>query len=102
MSKNKSVPEEEIIHLDSDILDTFSKTLENTINTFLDNYEGVDPRMELAVAMGLFAAQISIDRGLDEEEFLELMRSLYKDQGLEEDDELEKDADEQQDKKLLN
>ncbi len=65
--------------LDEDMMAEFADKLETTINMVCEKYAGRDPRLELMVTLGLFAAQVSTDAGYDRDEFTDLMADMYDD-----------------------
>lgn len=83
-SKKDSVTEQ-TTKLNEDLLDQFTNELEVTINKVCERNPDQDPRLELAVTLGLFAAQVSIDSGFNKEEFLTLMADMYDDSSSEPD-----------------
>jgi hypothetical protein len=70
---------DEHVELDEELVDQFSSELETTINTVCENNPDVDPRLELLVSLGMFAAQVGIDSGFTCDEFLNLLKDLYHD-----------------------
>lgn len=91
MAKNKKQKKTEIVEtnitdqdtgttqLNEKLLDQFTNRLEFTINQVCEDNPGMDPRLELAVTLGLFAAQVSIDSGFNKQEFLNLMSDMFDD-----------------------
>lgn len=65
--------------LNEKLLDEFSDELETTINKVCEENSDLDPRLELLVTLGLFAAQVGIDSGYNKEEFLALMGEMFDD-----------------------
>lgn len=70
---------EESAELDEEIMAEFSDKLETTINIVCEKFAGQDPRLELMVTLGLFAAQVGADAGYDRNEFIALMGDMYDD-----------------------
>ncbi len=77
MTKQDS--ETNITTLNEKLLDEFSGSLENAINTVCENNPCTDPRLELLVTLCNFSAQVGIDSGYSKEEFLALAREIFDD-----------------------
>lgn len=67
------------VTLDEKLLNEFATKLEKTINKICEKHPNQDPRLELLVTLGLFAAQISAEVGYSREEYLDLMEDMYED-----------------------
>lgn len=76
----------ESVELDEDFLNELSERLEDTINTLCEENSEMDPRLELLVTFGLFAAQVAVDTGYEKKEFINLMKDMFSDikKGMEE------------------
>ena len=71
--------EEETTELDEALLDELAEKLETTVNKICNNHAEKDPRFELLVTFGLFAAKVGVDSGYAKEEFIVLMAEMFSD-----------------------
>lgn len=80
------------VKLNSKLADKFAEAIENTINKVCEDCEE-DPRLELLVTLTMFAAQLSVEIGWEEDSFLSLASDMYnwQDEGEEKEAEVETD-----------
>ena len=74
-----NVEEFEESELNEDLLKELADELENGINKVCGNNLEEDPRLELLIILGSFAAQVGLDSGYDKENFITLMTEMYDD-----------------------
>lgn len=77
--KEKKKQEEVVVSLNEELMDNFASSLEEAINSVIEQMEEGDPRAELLVTLGLMASQVSNDSGYTKDEFLDLMGELFED-----------------------
>lgn len=78
-NKKAEVKDKDEVELDSDLLDKFTNELESGINKVCAAHPDTDPRLELLVTLGLFAAQVAQDLSHGKEEFLSVMADMFDD-----------------------
>lgn len=78
-NKKAEIKDKDEVELDSDLLDKFTNELEAGINKVCAANPDADPRLELLVTLGLFAAQVAQDLSHGKEDFLSVMSDMYDD-----------------------
>jgi hypothetical protein len=81
---------ESSITLNEKLLEEFANKLETSINKVCDDNTEFDPRLELLVTLGYFAAQVSVDTGYSKDEFIALVADMYDDFNPEKDSQVNK------------